>query len=413
MENYEISLIKVSIDANNNKFWKIKVENNISIREWGRVGSSGSSKTENLSVYAAQRLAEKKIRDGYQEVHLVNTKTNTNNKNNVLLLDKFINELSENNQDVLNVLKYCQESNIHQILDKTTLTFNKNTGLFSTPLGIVTLNSLISAENLLIKIKNDVLSGNQINNKDVEDYLTLIPQKVGLKINALVLFGSEKKIEYQKDILESLKASLDISFNDKNEISNEQEKNPFNVEIKPIEDQEIIELIKKMFLGNIDKSHPSAKLKYSNAFHLNIKSMTNNARFKKGEGKQLWHGTRVGNVLSILKNGMKIISSNTNIVTGRMFGDGLYFSDISTKALNYSLGTWNSVGKGSGNKYYGLICDVFMNKTYQTSTTRISYPVDGYDSTFAKAGVNGLKNNEMIVYSEKQVIPIYLVEFTL
>lgn len=413
MENYEISLIKVSIDANNNKFWKIKVENNISIREWGRVGSSGSSKTENLSVYAAQRLAEKKIRDGYQEVNLVNN-NKLNDSNNILLLDKFINELSGNNDDILNVLKYCQESNIHQILDKTTLTFNRDTGLFSTPLGIVTLNNLIAAENLLIKIKENVINGNQIHNKDVEDYLTLIPQKVGFKVDAVALFGSEQKIEYQKDILESLKASLDTSF-----ITPEEDfkniKNPFEVDIKIVNDQSIIDLIKKMFFENIDKSHPSAKLKYSNAFHLNIHKMTNNAKFKPGDGTQLWHGTRVGNVLSIMKNGMKIISSNTNIVTGRMFGDGLYFSDVSTKALNYSLGTWNNVGKGNSNKYYALICEVFMKNTYKiTKKSNVNrFPIDGYDSTFAQSGINGLKNNEMIVYSEDQVIPMYLVEFTL
>lgn len=413
MENYEISLIKVSIDANNNKFWKIKVENNISIREWGRVGSSGSSKTENLSVYAAKRLAEKKIRDGYQEVNLVNN-NKLNDSNNILLLDKFINELSGNNDDILNVLKYCQESNIHQILDKTTLTFNRDTGLFSTPLGIVTLNNLIAAENLLIKIKENVINGNQIHNKDVEDYLTLIPQKVGFKVDAVALFGSEQKIEYQKDILESLKASLDTSF-----ITPEEDlknvKNPFEVDIKIVNDQSIIDLIKKMFFENIDKSHPSAKLKYSNAFHLNIHKMTNNAKFKPGDGTQLWHGTRVGNVLSIMKNGMKIISSNTNIVTGRMFGDGLYFSDVSTKALNYSLGTWNNVGKGNSKKYYALICEVFMKNTYKiTKKSNVNrFPIDGYDSTFAQSGINGLKNNEMIVYSEDQVIPMYLVEFTL
>ena len=143
--------------------------------------------------------------------------------------------------------------------------------------------------------------------------------------------------------------------------------------------------------------------------------MSENACFNKDDGRLLWHGTRVGNVLSMMKNGMKIINSKTNIVTGRMFGDGLYFSDISTKALNYSLGTWNGVGKGNKNKYYALVCSVFMGKIYEikNNDSVLSFPVSGHQSTFAPKGVRGLQNNEMIVYNENQVIPMYLVEFNL
>ena len=40
-----------------------------------------------------------------------------------------------------------------------------------------------------------------------------------------------------------------------------------------------------------------------------------------------------------------------------------------------------------------------------------TYPKNGYDSTFAKAGVSGVINNEMIVYNENQFDLTYLVEF--
>ncbi|MGG2383099.1 hypothetical protein, partial [Salmonella enterica] len=64
-----------------------------------------------------------------------------------------------------------------------------------------------------------------------------------------------------------------------------------------------------------------------------------NANGKKvGNIKELWHGTRVGNVLSIMKGGFVIPPSNASHVTGRMFGNGVYFSDQSTKSLNYAYG---------------------------------------------------------------------------
>lgn len=129
--------------------------------------------------------------------------------------------------------------------------------------------------------------------------------------------------------------------------------NPFDVSISKVEDDIEINEISKNFKNNIDTSHPSARLKFINAYKLNIADMTKNAKFDKTSKnvKRLWHGTRVGNLLSIFKNGMQIISSKDNVVTGRMFGNGLYFSDVSTKALNYSLGTWNKIGDGGKNIY--------------------------------------------------------------
>lgn len=291
--------------------------------------------------------------------------------------------------------------------------FNKITGLFSTPLGIVTVENVTTAEQLLLKIKSSIDTKNIDIKKYVEQYLMLIPQKVGQKVD-LNLFNTEEKISYQQDILESLKSSLDLSFSNMSQ-NIDQIKNPFNVNISPILETDIINNIKSMFINYKDQNHPSAKLKFSQAFHFNIKSMEDNAVFHKNNGQMLWHGTRVGNILSIMKNGMKIIKSNTNIITGRMFGDGLYFSDISTKALNYSLGTWNGVGLGNKNKYYAIICSVYMGKmfTLKDESNVSKYPVSNYDSTFAPKGIKNLRNNEMIVYNENQVIPMYLVEFNL
>lgn len=411
-------LIKVSLDDNNNKFWEISLnDNNLAIRKWGRVGAKGSSKEETLSLSAVKSLVQKKEKEGYVEFNEVTVKNVNHNLNNNDLIIKFLNKISED-KNIQALLKYFLESNIHTIVDNTSIKLDTATGLFKTPLGFIDLNSINEADILLDRIYQDV-SNKNINDdlkKNINKYLSLIPQKVGLKIDIFDLFGDQKKYDKQKDILEALKSSLDLVLKVKTE-KTEKIENPFKISLELVKNQEEIDLISKMYSNNKDLKHPSAKLKFKNLYYLNIDIMSNNAKFNKGNKfvKRLWHGTRVGNLLSIFKNGMKIISSNNKNVTGRMFGDGLYFSDISTKALNYSIGTWNNTGKGKLNKYFGIICDVYMEKTFNlTDNDNIrKYPVYGYDSTFAKKGVKNLQNNEMIVYSENQVIPVYLVEFEL
>jgi poly [ADP-ribose] polymerase len=95
-----------------------------------------------------------------------------------------------------------------------------------------------------------------------------------------------------------------------------------------------------------------------------------------------------------------------------MFGNGTYFSDQSTKSLNYAYGYW---GNGSRDEMcYMFLCDVAMGKSYTPLlwSAGLNLPKAGTDSTFARAGVSGVVNNEMIVYRTCQVNPTFLVEFT-
>ena len=95
-------------------------------------------------------------------------------------------------------------------------------------------------------------------------------------------------------------------------------------------------------------------------------------------------------------------------VTGRMFGDGIYASDISSKALNYSVGYW---GGKRDHRVFMFVLDMAMGREYIPSGYNGKrYPPKGYDSTFAKSGKSGVINNEMIVYNLNQVNLTYLLE---
>ena len=126
--------------------------------------------------------------------------------------------------------------------------------------------------------------------------------------------------------------------------------------------------------------------------------------------QMLWHGTRVFNVLSILKSGLFCPPKSGSFhVTGRMFGDGIYGSDQSTKALNYARGYWD--GGARDKNCFMFLVDFAMGKHYTPRNSYESLPKPGYDSTFAEAGKSGVMNNEMIVYRNSQVNIRYLIEF--
>ena len=90
---------------------------------------------------------------------------------------------------------------------------------------------------------------------------------------------------------------------------------------------------------------------------------------------ELWHGTRVSNLLSILKGGLVIPPASSSHVTGRMFGNGAYASDQSTKALNYAFGAWDSRAKD--NNCFMFLLDMAMGNYYVPTTWGRDFPKKG------------------------------------
>jgi len=110
-----------------------------------------------------------------------------------------------------------------------------------------------------------------------------------------------------------------------------------------------------------------------------------------------------------LKSGLIIPPTSSPHVTGRLYGDGLYFAPSSTKSLNYSYGYWD--GKAKDNECYMFLADVAMGKVYTPKDRSRSYPVSGYDSTWAKGGISGVIHDECIVYKTNQANLKYLIKF--
>jgi poly [ADP-ribose] polymerase len=116
------------------------------------------------------------------------------------------------------------------------------------------------------------------------------------------------------------------------------------------------------------------------------------------------------NVLSILKRGLVMPNALSTIsTTGAMFGNGLYFSENSTKSLNYSYGYWD--GGNKDKNCYMFLVDVAMGREYVPSGPG-NGKQSGYDSCNAVPGRSGIVNHEAIVYRVSQANIRYLVEFS-
>ena len=127
--------------------------------------------------------------------------------------------------------------------------------------------------------------------------------------------------------------------------------------------------------------------------------------------KQHWHGTKASNLLSIFKQGLIIPPANAAQCTGRMFGNGIYGSQQSTKALNYATNYWNASGENE-DRVFMLLCDFAMGKEYHPQGSSRRFPAPGYDSTYVAPGAANTINQESIVYSTEQVNIKYLCEFS-
>lgn len=128
--------------------------------------------------------------------------------------------------------------------------------------------------------------------------------------------------------------------------------------------------------------------------------------------KQLWHGSKNCNWFSIIENGLQL---NPNAqITGKMFGQGIYFAPSSEKSWNYTSyhGTYWANGNedvgfmGLYTTAYGHPHDVFSAGGF----TQRQLKELGKDCVHAHAG-SALRNDEIIFYSEAAMVLNYIVEF--
>lgn len=424
----EARLVCADIGANNNKFINIFLYDNGDVEvEYGRIGITS---TKEIVTGKGEKTFDKKVADKKKGKsgpggvrHSVYTESRTVAAGTKTIVQPVTGSLHEiaskqivsSDPIVAKLVERLVRENVHAITSSTNVSFNASTGQFQTPLGIVTPEGIADARKDLAIINQFITAGDWRANALVEAtnrFLRTVPQNVGMRLNLQTLFPNNNAVQQQLDFLDGMEA---VSSTPAQQGTVKHEK-VFDVRMSVASPAEL-ERVRQLYQKSRKDMHVCAHLGVKIVYELHIASMSAAFELGKKVGNlcEYWHGTRKANVLSILKSGLKKSPPSTAAIAGKLFGNGIYFSDQSTKSLNYAYGYWSGSRDDSCMMF---LAHVAMGKFYTPTgygnrySGNTGYPVKGYDSTFAKGGESGVANNEMIVYEDNRCNLIRLVEFS-
>jgi len=429
VEHRKFSL--TNLGNNNNKFWNVTLyDNGDVVSHWGR---QGDPPRETPWHGVGRAFMEKKIREkekkGYRENETIEStepsRSPSRSVSSGQLQSIARQQISAKSPVVSALIDYLVRVNAHNIGLATggKITYDASTATFKTTQGVVVPHQVDRAAQLLITIADVLAKGkgwDYSTESDVNEYLSLIPRDFGRRrITPDTIFPDLAAVQRENDLLDGLRASfagvVDASKKKtKKKTTKKAEPKIFEVELELVTDPAIIKHCKNLF-------HSTKKSGHHGVYGMDIKTVhaVSIATMKRAfdaygatlqDIRELWHGTKASNLLSILKGGLIIPPSSSGHVTGRMYGDGLYFSCVSTKALNYATNFWG--GGGRTDRTFMFLAQVAMGNYYLAGSGWGSYPKRGYQSTWAKGGRSGVINDEMIVYRTDQANLIYLCEFS-
>ena len=418
IEEHKLIYVNVSGNKNNNKFWIGKLYDNGDVSaHYGRMGEDGKKLLHpgRGSKYFNTKLKEKK-RKGYKPAKVLNGAIKATAVGGSKLKRLAKTQIKHSNPTTAKLIDYFTDVNRHQISAASggKIIVDKADNLIKTPMGVVNQEAIDGARKLLLTLGDCVKSGNYAAKfqSAVAEYCMLIPQATGRKKGwDRRLFPDLIEVQKQNSLLNSLQVTLTHVIQSP-ATDNGKDEEVFRCDMTLSEDGKLMDRINKLYKLTRRSMHACHGMKVNRVFLVDIKTMRES--YEKHGAKlsnvwELWHGTQSSNVLSILKGGLVIPPSSASHVTGRMYGDGLYFSDQSTKSLNYAQGYWHG---SNANKCYMFLSDVAMGNFYTPkSYSSFRKLPKGSDSTFAKANVSGVSNNEMIVYRTSQANLKLLIEF--
>lgn len=415
----EKRLILAELGSNHNKWYHLELhDDGRVVSRWGRVGGSGQEKELGYGETLFDTKSAEKQKKGYVEARtLPSSGVIHNNVLHPQSLERLATEqIAANSPEAVSLIKKLVKANVHAILESTTLTYNAAAGTFSTPLGIVTQDAIDEARQVLRYIDELVQRGAW---KDyrfqhaANRFLNLIPQNIGrTRQSCRDLFPNLKIVHEKSDILDRLETSLQMVVTSAGNSTDHSAAKLFEAQLHLVQGSREFHALKRKFKATLNANHACSNLRLHRAYTVEIASMQK-AFEEKGRNidnvLELWHGTGTQNILSILKNGFRVKPPSTAKLTGKMFGEGAYFANQSTKSLAYAHGYWN----GTRHKTcYLFLCEVAVGRFQIPKGATAKRPDRGYDSYWAQNGKTaGILNDEIVVFDESQINPRYLLEF--
>jgi poly [ADP-ribose] polymerase len=386
--------------ANNNKYYDMEeVDSEIKVK-YGRVGVTTQTATYPISKWDS--LLKSKTKKGYKDVTALR------------VVSESIDFQDISSDEISTIVSRLQAFANKSVTQNYTVSSDAVTQV-QVEEAQKLLDSLAKANLLKKRVDTNVF------NKNLLDLYQVIPRRMQRVQDHMI--DSKMPREDINELLAKEQATLDVmkgqvhvavakQKNTQEDKSTILEAMGLEIEIATPEDVEII----KQNLGQIS-SH------YKNAYKVkNLRCQEKYDKWlKKADNKRtrlFWHGSRNENWWSILDSGLILRPTNA-VITGKMFGYGLYFADQARKSFNYTSYRGSYWARGSSDTALMCLYDVHLgnwlrqkryeNWMYQLTENKLKER-GNYDSLFAEGGAD-IRNNEYIIYNENQCAPRYLVEF--
>lgn len=392
----------VTASANNNKYYNMTPHGDTWTAEYGRVGSS--SQRREYSIREWDKKYNEKIKKGYvDQTDLVKDLISVEKKKST---DSTYKEIE--NKVIAEIVERLQQMARKAISENYTVSSNK-----------VTQAMVDEAQNVLTKLIQTE------NTEQFNDILlrlfSVIPRKMGNVANYLAKNPDDYSniIQREQDLLDVMKGQV-IQKQTEDEAEETGEKSDYTVlETLGLEfgecNSDDIAKIKEALGSCSDRFYQAWRIK-------NIKTNDRYQKFIEEGGikntKLLWHGSRNENWWSIINTGLVLKPTNA-VITGKMFGYGIYYAPKAQKSLGYTSLDGSYWARGNSNSAFMALMEVaygnpydvysFDSKYYDFNYERLQRVSPGANCLHAHAG-SMLRNDEIIVYKEEQCTIRYLVE---
>lgn len=396
-------LVMVTASANNNKYYKQIPHGDSWTAEYGRVGSSPQRREYSMSQW--DKKYKEKINKGYVDQSQLVEDLITVKKSN--FGDSKYKAIE--NTVIAEIVERLQQMARKAVSDNYNISSNK-----------VTQAMVDEAQNMLSKLVH-IDNVKKFNNTLLELF-TVIPRKMSNVSSYLANSPNDypKIIQIEQDLLDVMKGQVVQKQIENNNEDDDTVKEPITIlEAMGLEFGECnaddISKIKSALGICRDKFYQAWKVK-------NIRTSERFDEFINKENifntKLLWHGSRNENWWSIINSGLVLKPTNA-VITGKMFGYGIYYAPKAQKSLGYTSLHGSYWAGGNANSAFMALMEVAYGKPYDVHSFDSKYYDFNYEKLqkvcpeanclHAHAG-SMLRNDEIIVYKEEQCTIRYLVE---
>lgn len=399
-------LVMVTASANNNKYYRMIPHGDSWTAEYGRVG--GSPQRREYSLDQWNKKYREKVNKGYVDQSdlvkdLISVQPKKESKYKPI-----------DNSVIAEIVERLQQMAHKAISDNYTVSSNK-----------VTQAMIDEAQEVLTELTN--ITELQEFNDTLLNLFTVIPRKM----STVSYYLAQSKDDYAK-IIKREQDLLDVMSGQVFQKNIEDTVEEVTEEKEPVTLLEALGLVfeecDQNDIAKIKSALGSCENRFYRAWRVkNLKTNNRFEKFVKDEGivnrKLLWHGSRNENWWSIINTGLLLKPTNA-IITGKLYGNGIYFAPKARKSLGYTSLNGSYWARGHEqfgfmalmDVAYGIPYDVynFDSKYYNLNYSSLQDFQKDANCLHAHAGANigytSLKNDEIVIYKEEQCTIRYLVE---